>query len=125
MKKLALVLLLVLSWPLIALPDFATANKLLQMCERESTQQVCLGYLAGVADAMDKSAELASLKDSANKKNAELLVDTSFCIPAKVTTGQLRWAFLEWAKKTGAALLNQGASLGVKTAFVNVWPCAL
>lgn len=100
MKKLVFLALLFASQ---ARAEFYTGNEILALCKAGdySSKSICIGYIAGVFDA------LHSVKH---------------CAPASVTAGQVRDMVVQ-AMEAEPKIRNETADVIAAHVFKNAWPC--
>jgi hypothetical protein len=91
---------------------YYNAGSILSDCESESIglQNDCVMYLAGINDAL------------ATLDKWDILTEKVFCVPANVSTEQLRKVFIKAANETPQYLHLSGSSV-VMTTFAEAFPC--
>jgi hypothetical protein len=124
MRRIAVTILtLGLLWPLvgssqegapgyIGSPPLRMGDSLMAWCRTEKGAEtfLCMGYLAGVADALEAIAYTAGWGTS------------GVCRPRGTTLGRVRQAVLDWAKHNPAAAKRAG-SVVVISALQEAFPC--
>jgi len=115
-------LAVILLWPMTALPQstseytgsgpFHTGRTLLDWCAGEDNAEtlLCMGYLAGVSDALEGIAYNAGWGTS------------GVCRPKGTTIGRLREALVQWTDEHPAQG-NKAGSLVVIMALQETFPC--
>jgi hypothetical protein len=93
------------------LVQFYTGNSLMEKCESDNTWMLCLGYISGIADAMETVEHIENLP-----------VEWSFCVPKEVTNFQLRKVVMKHMEENPADQ-HYGASGIVREALHNAFPC--
>jgi len=92
-----------------AVTGFYTGKKLLELCERVWTEQLCVVYIAGVSDA--------HAVDSARQTFPE-----AACVPEHVMGSQLEGIVVKWLKEHPEMLHDDAAPL-VLMALHDAFPC--
>lgn len=114
-------LTLILLWPLAGgsedgtrhagSPPFHMGDSLLEWCRMEESQEtlLCIGYLAGVSDALEAIAVSAGFP-------------SPVCRPRGTTLGALRDEVIEWGT-AHPRMQERAGSVLVITALQNAFPC--
>jgi Ssp1 endopeptidase immunity protein Rap1a len=96
---------------------------LYQKCTGSGTTNrlLCLAYLRGVADMM---GVMAAVKEQGLPSGPfrEVLQPFSMCNDDAVTIGQIRLAFVRWAR-AHRSQWNTDRAIGARAALREAWPC--